>query len=364
MTLHKGQPVPGNPNAPRRAEHERAGGTGERDTDRGGHRKVGHAAGPTTDGIRHEARGTTTDHQARASGPTTDGLRHEAHGTATDHIRYEVVDMFADRPLTGCALGVVPDASGLSDEDLAAVAAELNTSETAFVLPATAPGATHRVRVFTPTGESPFGGHSAIGTAATLVRLGVLPAGRVVQECGPKLQPVDATADGGTLSATNPLDSEEFDPTGLARACGLPADLPSATAAGFGPAFHFLPVCPDALADARLHADDPVWADRTDLFAFTWDPDTRTARARMFAPGYRMPEDPACASAGLGLGVWLVSAGLLTDDGTHRFTVHQGVELGRPSTLDCTVTVEGGRAVAGSVSGVVRPALDGRIALS
>ncbi|MCS7476744.1 PhzF family phenazine biosynthesis protein [Umezawaea endophytica] len=279
-------------------------------------------------------------------------------------IDYEVVDMFADRPLTGCALGVVADAAGLSDPAMAAVAREIGTSETAFVLPPTAPAATHRVRVFTPHGESPFGGHSAVGTACALVRAGTLPEGRVVQQCGDRLLPVDATARTAELTATGPLETTPFDAADLAAACDLPTDelTALAAAAGFGPAFHYLPAHSSSLQLAGAHPERDAWNDRADLFAFTWDQAARTARARMFAPGYRMPEDPACASAALGLGVWLVSVGWLpTTDGRHRYRVRQGVEMGRPSTLDCRVDVEDGRVVEAAVSGVVLPAAHGRM---
>ena len=49
------------------------------------------------------------------------------------------------------------------------------------------------------------------------------------------------------------------------------------------------------------------------------------APARVFVPGDAVWEDPATGSAALGLGVWLVSAGVLPADGTSSYQVHQGV---------------------------------------
>ncbi|WP_094102723.1 PhzF family phenazine biosynthesis protein [Streptomyces phaeoluteigriseus] len=84
----------------------------------------------------------------------------------------------------------------------------------------------------------------------------------------------------------------------------------------------------------------------------------------MFAPGYGMPEDPACASAALGLGAWLVRAGLVpTADGTSAYQVRQGAGLGRPARLDCAVTVREGRAVAAEVTGEVAATGTGRMHL-
>src|SRR5690606_39941368 len=63
---------------------------------------------------------------------------------------------------------------------------EFNLSETAFVLPVTAPTASYRVRIFTPTHEIPFAGHPSVGSAVTVARRGLVspgPGGVLVQEC-------------------------------------------------------------------------------------------------------------------------------------------------------------------------------------
>jgi trans-2,3-dihydro-3-hydroxyanthranilate isomerase len=96
---------------------------------------------------------------------------------------------------------------------------------------------------------------------------------------------------------------------------------------------------------------------------FSWDPDTRTAHARVFAPGLSVPEDPATGSAALGLGVWLVTGGLLPADGEATYVVHQGAEMHRPSTLDCVVTAAGGTVVSATVTGNVVPIARGEMAV-
>ncbi|MGW5718509.1 PhzF family phenazine biosynthesis protein [Amycolatopsis sp. NPDC003865] len=278
---------------------------------------------------------------------------------------YEIVNMFADHVYAGSALGVVPRAGDLDTAGMQALAREINHTETAFVLPPTGTGAHYRVRVFTPEAESPFGGHSSVGTAVTLARLGLVPAGRVVQECGPKRLPLDVTAEAGKITANDPLESEPLDPGTLLGAVGLPApaaDGARPAACGFGPAFHFLPVRADAVAAAEPDFAAMAAAELADVLVFGWDAVTRTAHGRLFAPGYGMPEDPACASAALGLGVWLVEAGWLAGDGVHDFTLHQGREQGRPSTMYCSVRVDGARPVSASVSGAVLPAGTGELA--
>ncbi|XVQ07083.1 PhzF family phenazine biosynthesis protein [Spirillospora sp. CA-255316] len=280
-------------------------------------------------------------------------------------IRYEIVDMFAERPFTGSALAVVPEAGDLTDGQMQDLAREFGTDETTFVLPPSRPEATHRVRVFTPAAESPYGGHSAVGTAATLVRLGVLPAGEVVQECGPRTLRIQAARDRATISAAGPLPCEEADPAPLLGAAGLaPGDLAGGVprSAGFGPAFHLLPVRPGAVERARPDYAEMRRVGLPDLYVFTWDPDLHRVHGRLFAPGYGIPEDPACASVGLALAPWLAAEGLLPDAGAYRFHVAQGAEVGRPSRLDCTAGVTADGSLAASVSGAVVPALRGEIA--
>jgi trans-2,3-dihydro-3-hydroxyanthranilate isomerase len=80
---------------------------------------------------------------------------------------FRIVNVFTvggDR-LSGNPLCVFEDARGLSDAQMQALARQMNLSETTFVLPAEAAGATVRVRIFTPSFEMPFAGHPTLGTA-------------------------------------------------------------------------------------------------------------------------------------------------------------------------------------------------------
>ena len=55
-------------------------------------------------------------------------------------------------------------------------------------------------------------------------------------------------------------------------------------------------------------------------------------RARMFAPTGGIPEDPATGSATALLAAQLLKAEALKD-GTHKWQLEQGYEMGRPSDL-------------------------------
>src|SRR3954454_15038776 len=104
-------------------------------------------------------------------------------------LRYEVVDVFTDRPFAGNPLAVVYDADELAADQMQALAREFHLSETVFVLAPRAAAATYRVRIFTPSAELPFAGHPSVGAAVTLLRAGRVAAGTVVQECGAGLLP-------------------------------------------------------------------------------------------------------------------------------------------------------------------------------
>jgi hypothetical protein len=78
--------------------------------------------------------------------------------------RFVTLDVFTDRRFGGNQLAVFPEAQGLSDDEMQALASEFNLSETTFVLPPQDPANTARVRIFNRTAEMPFAGHPNVGT--------------------------------------------------------------------------------------------------------------------------------------------------------------------------------------------------------
>jgi trans-2,3-dihydro-3-hydroxyanthranilate isomerase len=284
---------------------------------------------------------------------------------APESLDYEIVDVFAPRAFAGNPLAVVFGADALSTEQCQALAFEFHLSETSFVCAPTEPGADYRVRIFTPFAELPFAGHPSVGAAHTLVRTGRLTAGTLRQECGVGVLDVTVDEDGAQLTGgrptleDGPAADELADAVGLSAAdtTGLPSDV-----AGCGLPFAYLSVAPGMVDRA---APDQAALDALGVgegvSVLSWDAATSTAYARVFAGDLMWNEDPATGSAALGTGVWLVECGLLAGEGTSSYTVRQGEKLGRPSVLECTVTAEGGRAVAATVRGAVVPIASGRI---
>ncbi len=282
---------------------------------------------------------------------------------APGSVEYEVVDVFAPRAFAGNPLAVVFDADDLTTEQCQALANEFALSETSFLCAPTEPGASYRVRIFTPWAELPFAGHPSVGAAHTLVRTGRLPAGTLHQECGAGVLLIEVDADGATLTGGRPTLEDGPDPGALAEAVGLSAadavGVP-ASVAGCGLPWTFLAVHPGVVGRAVPQpAALAAFGLGEGVSVLSWD--GTTASARVFADDLRWGEDPATGSAALGAGVWLVASGLLAPDGTSSYSVRQGEAMGRPSVLTCTVTAEGGRATAATVAGAVVPVAAGRI---
>ncbi len=297
---------------------------------------------------------------------------------------YHVLDVFAAEPFAGNPLAVVLDADGLGTAAMQTLAREFGLSETVYPLAATdaerARGVDYRLRIFTPDVELPFAGHPSVGAAWLLATLGRVRPGRVVQACGAGDLPLEVSADGGPVELTGaaPTCSDPVDPAAALAAVGLsPDDLVDrgsrpARVCGTGLPYTILDVRPEALArcmpdHAGLAAFAGPDSPASGIYAVVWDAGARSARARMFAGDLgSSTEDPATGSAALAYGVWLAASGLVGADqpggtGASAYTVHQGVEMGRPSLLSCRVEVASGRAVRVQVAGEVVPVAQGRV---
>lgn len=287
-------------------------------------------------------------------------------------LAYEIVDVFTAAPFAGNPLAVVLDADGLDAGQLQALAREFHLSETAFplALPPGESGADYRVRIFTPEVELPFAGHPSVGTAWVLTRLGRVPGGALVQRCAAGDYRVHV-GDRVELTGATPSAGDPLAAGALLAAVGLrPEDLagPAPRQAGTGLAWTFLSVVPDAVAragadPAALRAVRELAPAGIYVHAVGAPPGSAPlpVHARAFAGDIGVAEDPATGSAALGLGAYLVASELLAGEGTSRYVVRQGVEMGRPSTLYGSVTARDGRAVECRVGGDVVPVARGRI---
>ena len=282
---------------------------------------------------------------------------------------FETWDVFTDRRFGGNPLAVFPDARGLSDADMQALGGEFNLSEITFVLPPDDPSNTAWVRIFTPKEELPFAGHPNVGTALALAsRMDATPSAMIFEEVAGLVRvglSRHATGLSAVVEAPRPLHREMDVPSALVAACAglepgdIRTDFHPPTLAGVGLSFVIAEVdraalqraAPDVAAFRTALAQ--TGAERMALHLYARDGDT--LHARMFAPLKGIPEDPATGSANAGLAALLLS---LDGRESGEWTIHQGVEMGRPSLLHATArrTPDGIRA---SIGGGAVPVMRG-----
>jgi trans-2,3-dihydro-3-hydroxyanthranilate isomerase len=254
------------------------------------------------------------------------------------------------------------------------VAREFNLSETVFVLASTSPGHTARIRIFTPTRELPFAGHPTIGTAILLAELRA-PLGNghgdaiiaLEEEVGSIRVGVRMRAGGASFGefdapkVTNPIEALS-EPEQIAASVGLiPAEIGfenhKPTLIRGVPAFAYVPVA-NLEAMAKVRVAPQHWArafgDRGILGVYLYTRQcvrTQSAfHARMFAPDIGVPEDPATGSAAASF-AYVVQGFDALPDGTHKRSIEQGFEMGRPSAISLTMSVSRGKLDAVRIGG-------------
>ena len=296
--------------------------------------------------------------------------------------QYHTADVFTDEAFGGNQLAVLPNAIGLSDEHMLSITREFNFSETVFVLPAEHPSHTRRLRIFTPGGELPFAGHPTVGAAFVLAVTGEIESAgadtRIVFEelAGPVRVLIRTIASGSVfcqLTAPRLPERGESVPGVdiLASILSLaPGDIQSGgsmtvEAVSAGVPFLFVPLRDlAALGRARVRLDiwekelRHTWAPEIYVFVEDLESAARDGvrrgdgviRSRMFAPTMGITEDPATGGAAAALGGYLARRST-RQDGLLKWTIHQGVEMGRPSRLEVETDIRGSEVQAVRVGG-------------
>ncbi|MFE9221270.1 PhzF family phenazine biosynthesis protein [Streptomyces lavendulae] len=276
-----------------------------------------------------------------------------------DLLRYVA---FSTDPRGGNPAGVVLDATGLDEVTMAATAAEVGYSETAFVVPRR--DGAFDIRYFSPKNEVPFCGHATIATAVAHARLHGAGDLLLHTQAGPVPVTTSVGPDGAvtaTLVSVEPR-TEALAEADLAELLAAlrwsPADLDPALPprAAYAGAWH--PVIAAASRE-RLADLDYDRAALADLMARRdWTTITLVRResesvfhARNPFPPGGVVEDPATGAAAAALGGYLRALGLIGTPA--RLTVHQGADMGRPSLI--TVGVPADPAAGIEVTGTAVP---------
>ena len=304
---------------------------------------------------------------------------------------YEFVqlDVFTQTPLTGNPLAIFTDARGLDDNEMQALAREMNLSETTFILPrdpATEAQEGKKVRIFTVAEELPFAGHPTLGTALHLYARAA-PVSEQSTEITLDLKagkiPVRFTAnsknggrnrvDGhvfGEMRQRDPEFGVTFSREEVARVIGVAADeIPSewpVQIVSTGLPFAIVGIRnQETLANLNFsHAQAAEFLKNTEAkFFYFLCPQRREknrleARARMFFYG---GEDPATGSAAGCAASWMVQHGIANSD--EQVLIRQGVEIRRPSEMYVRATRDGQRVTNVRVGGYAVEVLRGRVSL-
>src|SRR5947199_4257109 len=284
---------------------------------------------------------------------------------------YEFVqlDVFTRTPLTGNPLAIFSDARGLTDQEMQALAREMNLSETTFILPrepqVEAPEG-KRVRIFTLDEELPFAGHPRLGTALYLYSAATsreifldLNVGKIGVRFRPDSNHRSNRVAGDVFGEMRQRDPD-FGPT-------LPRDkVASALRGGVGEIasewpsqvvstglpFAIVPIR-DAKTLANLKPDlvnaGALLEGTGARFCYFISPEReswREVRARMFFCG---GEDPATGSAAGCAVSWMLRHGLAKSD--EQILIYQGIEARRPSEIFVRATREGKKVTNVRVGG-------------
>lgn len=296
------------------------------------------------------------------------------------------LDVFAQTPLAGNPLAIFPDARGIDDREMQALAREMNLSETTFILPrdaATEGREGKKVRIFTVETELPFAGHPTLGTALYLyasdpqkkqaeitldLKAGKIPVRFTANSENAGRERVDGQVF-GEMRQRDPEFGTPLSREDVARVVGIAADeIPSEwpiQPVSTGLTFTIVPLRNrKTLSDLKFsyfQAMDFLRNTGANFFYFLCPErheDRLEAGARMFFYG---GEDPATGSAAGCAASWMVQHGVAKND--EQVVIRQGVECGRPSEMHVRAKREGERVTNVRVGGYAVEILSGTVGL-
>lgn len=302
--------------------------------------------------------------------------------------RYFTLDVFTQQPLAGNQLAVVLDADDLGADTMQAIAAEFALPETVFLTAPANKAHNGCARIFTPVRELPFAGHPTVGAAVLLAHLqyaGNGASGReqdamvlLEEEIGLVRAGVRLPPDGPAFAVFDlpklPADDGKLPPAAdLAHAIGVVEsdigfDNHRPMRASAGVAFVFVPVrSREALARSRVNRVfwQDLFADAAGgAYVYCNEPEgaDHAYRARMFAPGMGIVEDPATGAAAAAFAAVVARFDPL-GDGEHRLWIEQGYEMGRPSQIMLEVELARGALKNARIGGYAVIVREGELRL-
>jgi PhzF family phenazine biosynthesis protein len=280
------------------------------------------------------------------------------------------VDVFTKTLFKGNPAGVVPNADGLTDEEMQAIARELNNSETAFIL--SPQGNDHEawIRFFTPTVEVPSCGHATVAAHYVRAIENNLSTKTVYHKIGIGILPVDVTKDNNDYKIMMTQGKPEFKEiikgevkVELLQALGISDnDLHDGIPIQIVDTGHSK-VLVGIKSKEKLNSLKP---DNTTLIkisrqircngyhVFTLDSNEPgiLTNCRMFAPAIGINEDPITGNGNGPLGAYLIKYNLVHHDSKFfSFKSKQGEAIKREGICHVEVFIENGEPVKVKIGG-------------
>jgi trans-2,3-dihydro-3-hydroxyanthranilate isomerase len=288
--------------------------------------------------------------------------------------RFYTLDVFTNSRFEGNPLAVFTDGDSLSNDQMQAIAREMNLAETVFVQKPTDERALARLRIFTTREELKLAGHPVVGTWFLLAELGVVPAQEggvhVMQETGAGILPVEIRFKDGRPQRVTMTQTEaafrpiKFKKAALAKSLGLsPKDFdphlePECVSTGI---FNLMVPLRNRAALGKISMNmfelrKLLGKNSTMAYCFALSGNNKVFSRGMLP--WEIYEDPATGSAAGSLGAYLVKHGKLTAG--HTLSILQGEEMGRPSHIEVEVT-QSGKKLVPRVSGAAVKVFEGTI---
>jgi PhzF family phenazine biosynthesis protein len=279
------------------------------------------------------------------------------------------VDAFTDTPLTGNPAGVILDASGLTDQQMEAIAREMAVPATAFILPPSSVAAHIQIRCYSPQAEVSLSGHATVASFHALAEegmLGMTEPGRydfdVETRAGIVPVRVDKRSDATECHFGVPIP--EFIRAGQFKLDAMrilnialeefETRMPIVVAGNLYVPIRRLHTIfsmkPNFFAMSQFLANKNI----TGLCVFTLETIDRTSavHSRFFAPTTGLNEEPVTGASNGPLGVYLFERGeLQAVDGAVTLTGEQGDVIGRKGRAFVRLAVRGSEVVSLEVGG-------------
>ncbi len=248
----------------------------------------------------------------------------------------------------GNPAGVVLDASGLDGMDMQAIAADVNYSETAFLIARPDVPNVYDVRYFAPKQEVPFCGHATIAGAVALAERSPAaelifhtPAGFVsittrqndrgeivaeLTSVAPRVSEPDPDFVRGVLRALrwSPEDLDPDYPVRLVNAGSKHLVLVTRTRQRLADLDYNFDALAMLMRDHELITVQLIWPESAKRY-----------QSRNPGAGIGVVEDRATGSAAAAFGGYLRELGLIGENAS--FTIIQGVDMGHPSEINVSV---------------------------